>query len=67
MTDVTALKRIKAAGDTPTVYNYIGLGLGGATPPTTIVAPPVVVDELELSKIEQENDKPPILKAPLFR
>jgi len=65
MTDVTALKRIKAAGDTPTVYNYIGLG--GATPPTTIVAPPVIVDELELSKIEQEHDKPPILKAPLFR
>jgi TldD protein len=67
LTDVTALKRIKSAGDTPLVYNYIGLGLGGATPPTSIIAPPVVIDELELSKIEQEYDKPPILKAPLFR
>jgi predicted Zn-dependent protease len=67
MTDVTALKRIKAAGDTPTIYNYIGVGFGGATPPTTIIAPAVVFDELELSRIEQEHDKPPILKAPLFR
>jgi len=65
--DVTALKRIIAAGDRPAVYNYIGLGLGGVTPPTSIIAPPILFEELELSRIEQEFDKPPILKAPLFR
>ncbi len=65
--DVSHLRRIAAAGDTPFVYNYIGVGLGGATPPTTIVAPPVLFEELQLSKVEQEHDKRPILKAPLFR
>ncbi|HUU83500.1 MAG TPA: metallopeptidase TldD-related protein [Phycisphaerae bacterium] len=61
------LKDIIAAGDTPTVYNYIGLGFTGATPRSTIVAPPVLFEELELSKIEQEHDKLPLLKAPLVR
>ncbi|MCH7814290.1 MAG: hypothetical protein IID40_09750 [Planctomycetes bacterium] len=61
------LKDIIAAGKTPSVYNYIGLGFAGATPPTSIIAPPVLFEELELSKIEQEHDKLPILKAPLGR
>jgi hypothetical protein len=61
------LKRIQAAGNTPTVYNYVGLGFGGATPMTSIVAPALLFKELELSKIEQENEKPPILKTPLAR
>jgi TldD protein len=65
--EVRSLKRIAAAGDTPEVYNYIGLGFGGATPASTIIAPPVLFEELELSKIEQEYDKLPILKAPLAR
>lgn len=64
---VSDLKRILAAGDTPTVYNYVGFGLGGTTPPSTIVAPPVLFEELELSKIEQEYNKLPILSAPLAR
>jgi TldD protein len=64
---VTELKRIAAAGDTPHVYNYISLGMGGASPPATIVAPPVLFEELELSRIEEEHDKLPILKAPAFR
>ncbi len=65
--EVTTLKRIAAAGETPTVYNYISLGLGGASPPSTIIAPPMLFEELDLSKIEQEHDKLPILKAPLLR
>ena len=64
---VTELKRIAAAGETPRVYNYISLGMGGASPPATIVAPPILFEELELSKIEQEHDKQPILKAPASR
>lgn len=65
--EVTELKRILAGGNTPEVYNYVGFGLGGTTPPSTIVAPPVLFEELELSKIEQEHDKLPILKVPLAR
>jgi hypothetical protein len=33
----------------------------------TLIAPPILLEELELSKIDQEYDKPPILKAPLSR
>ena len=66
--DVTDLRRILAAGDTPEVYNYIGgFGMGGSTPPSTIVAPPVLFEEMELAKIEQEHEKRPLLKAPLTR
>jgi TldD protein len=61
------LKRILAGGTSPAVYNYIGLGFGGTTPATSIVAPAVLVEETELSKIEQEHEKLPILKAPLVR
>ncbi|MFH0980300.1 MAG: metallopeptidase TldD-related protein [Planctomycetota bacterium] len=65
--EVAALKKITGAGDAPAVYNYVAFGMGGATPPSTIVAPSVLFSELELSKIEQEHDKLPILKAPLAR
>ena len=33
------LKHIAAAGNTPGVYNYIGVSFAGATPPTSIVSP----------------------------
>lgn len=58
------LKHILAAGEKPTVYNYVGIGMGGATPPSTIVAPAVLFEEMELSKIEQEHPKLPLLSAP---
>lgn len=61
------LKRIIAVGDEPAVYSYIGIGMGGATPPSAIVAPAVLFEEMDLSKIEQEHDKLPILKAPAAR
>ncbi len=61
------LKHIVAAGNDPAVYNYIGIGMGGYTAATSIVAPAVLAEELELSKIEQEHEKPPILKTPLAR
>ena len=64
---VRDLKDIIAAGNTPTVYNYIGMGMGGTTPPSSIIAPAVLFEELELNKIEQEHDKLPILKPPITR
>ncbi len=64
--DVTMLKRIVAAGDAPYVHNYPGGGLSGGAS-GTLIAPPVLLEELELSRIDQEHDKLPILKAPLAR
>ncbi|NOT00673.1 MAG: hypothetical protein HOP29_08605, partial [Phycisphaerales bacterium] len=64
---VRTLKRILAAGNKPSVYNYVGFGFGGATPASTIVAPPVLMEEVEVHKIEQEHEKPPLLLAPLAR
>jgi hypothetical protein len=61
------LKRTLAGGTTPAVYNYVGVGMRGATPATSIVAPAMLLEELELSKIEQEHDKLPILVTPLDR
>ncbi len=61
------MKRIVAAGNTPTVYNYIGLGFMGATPATSIISPALLFEELELFKIEQEEDTLPILATPLKR
>jgi len=61
------LRDILAGGKVPAVYNYIGLGFGGATPATSIVSPALLFEELELSKIVQEHDKLPILQTPLAR
>ena len=61
------LKHILAAGNTPGVYNYIGISFAGATPATSIVSPAILFEELDVTKIEQEYDKPPILKTPLDR
>ncbi|MCP4247154.1 MAG: hypothetical protein GY778_08900, partial [bacterium] len=59
--EVRALRKILAAGNAPKVYNY----LQGA--PSAISAPAVLLEELELSKIEQELDKLPILESPATR
>jgi len=61
------LKKIIAVGDEPAVYSYIGVGIGGATPPSAIVAPAVLFEEIDVSKIEREHDKLPILRAPAAR
>lgn len=65
--EVSALKRIAAVGDTPSVHNYVSGGIGSAMPPGSIVAPPLLVEELELSQSQQETDKTPLLPAPAQR
>jgi hypothetical protein len=64
---VRDLRDIIASGKKPEVYNFIGFGMGGSTPPSSIIAPAVLFEELELSKIEQEHEKRPLLAAPLAR
>ena len=56
------LRDILTAGATPTVNNAASLGTAA-----TLVAPPVLFEELELQRIEQELDKPPILPPPHLR
>ncbi len=66
--DVRDLKKIAAAGSEPYVYNFIDLSnFGGASPPSSIIAPAVLLEDVELVKIEQELDKQPILGTPLSR
>jgi len=56
-----AMRRILAAGNEPKVFNALGrMSL-------SIITPAVVFEELELSKIEEEFDKLPILPAPIQR
>ena len=50
--NIRDLRDIIAAGKKQTVYNYIGIGFLGTTPPSTIVAPPVLFEEMELAKVE---------------
>jgi hypothetical protein len=60
------LKHIVAAGQKPAVDNGGGSsGFGGGA--SSVIAPAVIFEELELSKIEQENDKLPYLPMPLAR
>jgi hypothetical protein len=61
--DVRSLRRIIAAGKEQTVYNTVG----GASPPSSVIAPAILFEELELSRIKQEAEKKPILTAPHAR
>ncbi len=57
-----AFKRMLAAGDAPYVLNTATRGGG-----TTLVAPALLFEELDLTGIDQDFDKPPILPNPLAR
>ena len=56
-----SLRHILAAGAERKVYN----STSGV--PSSVIAPGVIFEELELTKIEREFDKPPILKPPAQR
>ena len=63
--DVSAriLRDIIAVGDQPYVYDYL---IGNDYElPATIVAPPILVEEMELKHSEQKIEKPPVLPSPL--
>jgi predicted Zn-dependent protease len=61
--DVRSLRRIVAAGKNQTVHNNFG-GVGAAS---SVIAPAVLFEELELARIQQEAEKKPILVAPHAR
>lgn len=59
--EVRSLKRLLAVGEKREVYNSISQAS------MSIVSPAILFEELELTKVEQEFDKPPILKPPSQR
>jgi TldD protein len=61
--DVQSLRKILAAGKVRTVQNNVI----GATPSSSIIAPAVLVGEVELSRIKLEGERKPILDGPLIR
>jgi hypothetical protein len=61
--DVQSLKKIIAAGNVRSVQNNVI----GATPSSSIIAPAILIGEVELSRIKQEAEKKPILEVPHAR
>jgi hypothetical protein len=66
-----SLKDILAAGDDSVTFNYLEngapfalLGLGSVSAEVSVVAPSVLIDDLELTKIDDEQQKLPIAPPP---
>lgn len=66
-----SLKDILAAGDDSTTFNYLDnaapfalLGYGAGAAEVTVVAPSVLIDDLELAKADDEMPKLPLVPSP---
>ncbi len=60
---VRIMRDILEVGDQPYLYNYL---IGNDYElPATIIAPPILVEEMELKHAEQKVKKPPVLPSPL--
>jgi TldD protein len=66
-----SLKDILAAGDDSVTFNYLDngapfalLGYGSGAAEVSVVAPSVLIDDLEMSKIDDEMPKLPIVESP---
>jgi TldD protein len=66
-----SLKDILAAGDDSVTFNYLDngapfalLGFGSGAAEVAVVAPSVLIDDLEMSKIDDEMPKLPIVPPP---
>ncbi len=65
------LRDIVAASDEPVVFDFVNNGLpfaihgaGGYVAPTSVIAPAVLFEEVELERIQDERSKPPIVPPP---
>jgi hypothetical protein len=61
-----SLKDITAAGRDEFVYNYLDQGNGFAGVPSTIVAPSLLVSDVDIRRITGKNRKPPLYPPPGF-
>jgi TldD protein len=66
-----SLKDIVAAGDDTTVFDFLDnaapfalMGAGGYASEACVIAPSILIDDLELHKIDEELPKLPIVPAP---
>jgi hypothetical protein len=66
-----SLKDILAAGDDSVTFNYLDngapfalLGYGSSAAEVTVVAPSLLIDDLEVNKVDDEMPKLPIVPAP---
>lgn len=60
--DARAFKRMLAVGDTPAVLNVLTSEAG-----QSITAPAMLFEELDLSPVDSDFDKPPFIDSPLAR
>jgi hypothetical protein len=49
------------------VFNHVGIGYFGVTPPVAVIAPPVLFEDLELQRIREEFEALPLLPPPRAR
>jgi predicted Zn-dependent protease len=61
-----SLKDVTAAGRDGVVYNYIDEGSGFSGVPTTIIAPSLLVSDVDLRRLGGKNRKPPLYPSPGF-
>jgi TldD protein len=61
-----SLKDVTAAGRDAVVYNYIDEGSGFAGVATTIIAPPLVISDVDVRRLTGKNRKPPLYPPPGF-
>jgi len=66
-----SLKDILAAGDDTNAFNYLDngapfalLGFGSSSAQVTVAAPSVLIDDLELTKVDDELPKLPLVPSP---
>jgi hypothetical protein len=69
--NVRSLKDILAAGDDSTVFEFMNspapfalIGASSYTAETCVVAPSILIDDLELHPVEEELPKLPVAPAP---
>ena len=60
-----SLKDITAIGGDPTVYNYLEAGSGFSGIPSTIIAPALLVSDVDIRRQRRQDRKPPLYSSPL--
>jgi predicted Zn-dependent protease len=61
------LKDVTAVGQDATVYNFVDQGNGFAGIPSTIVAPALLVSDVDVRRLAGKNRKPPLYPPPGFK
>jgi len=61
-----SLKDVTAVGKDAVVYNYVDEGNGFSGVPSTIIAPSLVVSDVDVRRLTGKNRKPPLYPPPGF-